>query len=466
MNQLSARRSPQIVLAIGLALHALFLASLPTGFLNGLFVEASQGHGQASDLFGIYQAGANLIHGYSIYDSADYRHEAPQAVPYFYFYRYLPPTAYVAGLAAALLAPWTAYWLWVIVNELMMAALVWAVLRDRRWPIARRQVAAGLWLGCFPFYIEQFMGQFSFTMAALLYLLWRWDASNDATTDDATTADAAATTSTPAVARLGPRAREWLVTAVWAASVTLKTYTVMLAAPYLRDRLWRRIAAGAALGIAVCAPYFMLRPADVREFLRLNLSPFMAIYKGAFGLQTALRDFVSHLPAAITGWSFPLAGRTLTFERLALPGISAAIVLLGLWATLRWSRAPHRRTLDLALWTTAFFLIFKSVWEYHYVMMLPVVTALYCTYASRAVLVLAIWLCLPTLYAAAPALAGVSAGADLAQWPGWFRVLHFHAKALPTVLVFLWLLGHARDDHGPCHHAAMARQERMHRNRA
>jgi hypothetical protein len=439
MMQRPASLGARVVLAIGLLLHALFLASLPTGFLNGLFVEASQGHGQASDLFGIYQAGANLIHGYSIYDSADYRHEAPQAVPYFYFYRYLPPTAYVAGLAAALLAPWTTYWLWVILNELMMGALAWAVLRDRRWPAARRQVVAGLWLGCFPFYIEQFMGQFSFTMAVLLYLLWRWDIAGTTAASGAGLTAVAPGSAEP-TQHLGSRAREWLVTVAWTASVTLKTYTLMLAVAYLRDRLWRRIVAGAALGIAVCAPYFVLRPADAREFLRLNLTPFMAIYKGAFGLQTALRDLVSHLPVAVTGWSLSVAGHAVTVERLVLLGASGAVVLLGLWASWRWSRAPQRRTLDIALWTTVFFLVFKSVWEYHYVMMLPVITSLYCVYASRAVLALGIWLCLPTLYAAAPLLAGVPAGADLANWPGWFRVLHFHAKALPAVLMFAWLM--------------------------
>ncbi len=436
MMRTSAQRGAQAVLAVGLILHALFLASLPSGFLNGLFVEACQGHGQASDFFGIYQAGANLLHGYSIYDSPDYRHEAPQVVPFSYFYRYLPPTAGAAALAAAWLAPWTAYWLWVVANEILMAVLVLAVLRDRRWPPARRWIAAGLWLGCFPFYIEQFMGQFSFTMAALLYALWRWDTGAPAL-------PALPANSDPSV-RLGPRAREWLVTAAWTASVTLKSFTVLLALPYLRDGLRRRVVAGAALGLAVCAPYFLWRPADVVEFLRLNLSPFMAIYKGAFGLQTALRDLVSHLPAAVTGWSLALAGRTLNVERAALLGASGVVLLLGLWASFRWSRAPRRRTLDIALWTTVFFLVFKSVWEYHYVMMLPVITALYCVFGSRWLLALGIWLGLPTLYAAAPVLAGVPASADLAAWPAWFRVAHFQAKVLPAVLVFIWLMVAAR----------------------
>ncbi|MFH1143690.1 MAG: hypothetical protein V1774_04015, partial [Candidatus Eisenbacteria bacterium] len=82
----------KVVFGAALLLHAVLVVSLPTGLLNPLFVEASQGHGQASDFFGIYQAGSNLNHGYSIYDSQDYLHEAPPVVPFYYFYRYLPPT--------------------------------------------------------------------------------------------------------------------------------------------------------------------------------------------------------------------------------------------------------------------------------------------------------------------------------------------------------------------------------------
>ena len=84
--------------------HLLFIVSWLTGWLDFLFVEAIRGHGQAADFYGIYQAGENLLRGYSIYDSYDYINEAPLVVPFYYFYRYLPPTAYVAAIGALGLA--------------------------------------------------------------------------------------------------------------------------------------------------------------------------------------------------------------------------------------------------------------------------------------------------------------------------------------------------------------------------
>jgi hypothetical protein len=140
-----------IALAVAVIVHRCFLISLSTGFLNPLFVEANEGPRRASDFFGIYQAGANLAHGYSIYDSDDYRVEAPRTVPYFHFYRYLPPSAFLAALGASALPPWPAYWTWVVLSELILFAIVGSVLRQKEWPLARRLVAAALWLGAFPF---------------------------------------------------------------------------------------------------------------------------------------------------------------------------------------------------------------------------------------------------------------------------------------------------------------------------
>jgi hypothetical protein len=87
-----------------------------------------------------------------------------------------------------------------------------------------------------------------------------------------------------------------------------------------------------------------------------------------------------------------------------------------------------------------FFLVFKSVWEYHYVMMLPAVTAAYLVTGSRTVLSLGILLGLPTLYAATPLMTGVPSGSNLAEWPGWFQILHFSVKGLPTLGLFAWCM--------------------------
>jgi len=450
-------------------LHALFLLSVATGLLAPLFVEASQGHGQASDFFGIYQAGSNLVRGYSIYDSADYLHEAPQAVPFYYFYRYLPPTAYGAALLT-LLPPWGAYWLWVAVNEALIALVVLSILRGRRWPAERRWVAAALWLGFFPLCIEQIMGQFSLTMAVLLWFLWRADSGSHEAPDPraghpgvlASQADPSGGPARPgsnadgwsegrgsAIRRIAQSWRAdrwgpWRGTIAWALSLTLKTFPVLLAIPYLRDGRLKRLVGGVASAAALSLPYFAFRPGDLWEFARLNLSPFAPqLYKGGFGFQSLLGDLVSRLPSGslvVFAWQ----GRSLTLGGAIPLAASLLIAVLALLATLR-SRAKgvERQALDLALWVTVFFLVFKSVWEYHYVMMLPVLSALYLVRGSRTVLAVAILLGLPTLFAAGPLLAGIDPLAPLNAWPAWFRVLHFSVKSLPTLALFAWCLAAA-----------------------
>ncbi|MFH1143323.1 MAG: glycosyltransferase 87 family protein, partial [Candidatus Eisenbacteria bacterium] len=389
---------------------------------------------QASDFFGIYQAGSNLNHGYSIYDSQDYLHEAPPVVPFYYFYRYLPPTAYGAAAIASVLPPYPAYWAWVAFNELLLALVVLSILRSPRWPARRRWIAASLWLGFFPIYIEQVMGQFSLTMAVLLWIIWRADLGSES--------------------GAGSRLKSWSGRVAWALSLTLKTYPVLLTCSYLRDRRLRRILAGFGLAAALCLPYFLFRPADLHEFARLNLSPFTPdIYKGSFGLQTFLRDLLMHLPG---DWNTPLvhiAGRGLSAGSVVLLGTSLSVAGLALLAVLRLKPAGVERSdalrhaLDLAIWVTVFFLVFKSVWEYHYVMILPVVSALYLTCGSRTVLITGLILGLPTLFGVAPLLTGAAPTAPLAAWPGWFRILHFSVKCIPTLVLFGWCLQASRLPH-------------------
>jgi hypothetical protein len=85
------------VLGLGAALHLLFLISLRTHWLDPIFLEAAAAYGQASDFFGIYQAGDNLDRGRSIYDWEGRPEGSPRRVPYFYHYRYLPPTVAALG---------------------------------------------------------------------------------------------------------------------------------------------------------------------------------------------------------------------------------------------------------------------------------------------------------------------------------------------------------------------------------
>ncbi len=452
----------RLLFVLGVLLHIAFALSLPSGFLNPLFVEAVEGFGQASDFYGIYQAGANLLGGYSIYDREEYRNEAPPVVPFSYYYRYLPPTAYGAALGAALLPPQAAYWVWVGLVELILLATVVSLLRWRVFPVRRRWILAGLWLGFFPYCIEQIMGQYSLCMAALLWFLWRHDANAAGSGRRAAAAPREPVLPRPPGAsrsalwadrllgwpgwrpswqgyrwsgdRLAARASWW----AWTASLSLKTFSALLAVAYLRDARIKRVLAGGMFAAGISAPYFLFRPEDLLEFIRLNFAPFTPrVYKGALGLQTVLQDLAAQYPQGLGTVLFTVGDRCATPGHLLMIATSGAVLLAAVWATLQAGGQSHRRAFDMAIWTTAFFLIFKSVWEYHYVMMLPAVSAVYLVTGGRWALCLGIALGLPTLYPLAPLLAGVSSQAALESWPGWFRTLHFSVKALPTLAFFV-----------------------------
>jgi hypothetical protein len=415
-------RAGRWALLAGLLLHLLFVVSLKTQWLTPLFIEARHAYGQAGDYFGIYQAGDNLVHGWSIYDAVDYRNEAVRRVPYFYFYRYLPPTAYVSAAASLAVAPWTGYVLWVLLTELLMAAIVVAILRLDRFPIRDRRLYAGLWLGFFPFYLEQWMGQFSFLMAAFLWVIFS-GGMREATRDG-----------TRPAAETPPRGRAFWA---FAASVGLKSFTALFALPYLRRRWIRPVILCAAAVALACAPYYIARPADLKQFLLLNFRPLPpGIHGGTLGASAFVRALGWLLPESIAGIRLDLRFFDVYMGNVPVFAMIVAVLALSAWATWRHGARAPINTL-LAVWMLAFFLIFKDVWEYHYVMLLPVVTALGLSTGSPLVLWMTVLLAVPTpylLFADPTATGGLPQGANL---------LHHAAKALPTAVLFVWTLRRA-----------------------
>lgn len=395
----------------GIIVHLLFLISLKTQFLNPLYVEAEQVAGQAGDYYGIYTGGDNLVHGLSIYDAEDYRNEAHRRVPYFYFYRYLPPTAYVAAVVSLVMEPHTAYVAWVITTEILLGLIVLWILRMRAYPARERMILAGIWLGFFPFYLEQWMGQFSFLMAACLWVLMR--------------------EGMPDRGRERPRGRGlW----AWVVSVGVKTYTALFGIPYLRRGYWKPVLICAGIVALVSAPYYIARPEDLRQFLLLNFRPLPpGIHGGTLGASAFVRTLGWVMPESISGIKLDFRIFDVYMGNVPIFVMMLAVLASAAWST--WRHGPRcDMNLQLALWTLVFFMIFKDVWEYHYVMLLPVVTVLALTYRSRFVLWIAVLLAIPTpyiLFADPTKETGMSVGAGLIQ----------HAfKVLPLTALFLWVL--------------------------
>jgi hypothetical protein len=84
----------------------------------------------------------------------------------------------------------------------------------------------------------------------------------------------------------------------------------------------------------------------------------------------------------------------------------------------------------------AFFLVFKDVWEYHYVMLLPVLTALSFRYRSALIPWLGLMFAIPTPYALV-----VDANGSLSELGG---LIQHASKAVPCFLLFLWVIATAR----------------------
>jgi hypothetical protein len=368
--------------------------------------------GRGLDFYSLYQAGYNARHGLDIYEGDPAKVQI--VVPYSTPYRYLPPVAYTIGAALSLLSPLTAFKAWVVIVELTLLLCVGFTLRQTRNDLDLGIRLAAMWLVFTPYYLELFMGQFSFIQAALVFgmLLVAYKPRSGGPLL------AVPTASLPA-----------RFDVLWVASLLWKINTVLFTPVYLRLRRWRALAAAILLGAALTFPYFLVFPAHWPDLLANNLGQSVRGHElGNLGL------------------------RQLVFELLALggagPGLQgiaqAAIVVFVLVAALAltFRRQPPQLAGLLALWLTAFFLISPQVWEHHYVMLLP---ALILAYWQRpGWLTAAFWLlfALPTPFGFTALQPMIAANHDLRAFaiePASLLILQHASKAVPALLFFIYL---------------------------
>lgn len=370
------------MLAAGIVIHLGFLLSLRFHWLDPLFLEAMKAYGQAADFFGIHQAGRNLLDGLSIYDSANYRNEAVPIAPYLYFYRYLPPTAYLAAPGAAFLAPWTAYWIWVLLNELLLLALLASLWRWPGIPTPVREMLVGLTLAFGPFYLEQWMGQFSFAMALFLWLVLRGEFG-----------------APPGVA---PAARESLRALLrsaafwgWVLSLLLKSYSLLFALVFFLQGRWRRVLLAGALVLLATLPYFAAHLEDLGEFARLNLRPYPpSLLPVRYG-PVAVVQFLAERFLGASEFRVDLGLKVVRAAELPVYLWIAAVGLASLFVSLRTHRHARSEQL-LVLWILTFFAVYKDIWEYHHVMLLPALYVFALRDPSPFPFVLLAWFALPS----------------------------------------------------------------------
>ncbi len=418
------------LLVAGVALHVACLASLATHWLDPLFHDAVYRHGQGADFYSLYQAGHNVIIGRDVYADPT---AATVVVPYGYPYRYLPSAALTLGVASQVASCGTAYRAWVVATELMLLA---CILMSVRRACSRQagEAAAAAWLLFTPLYIELYMGQFSFAQATLVM----------------------------AALTFWHRGEELRGAACWTGSILLKSWTAVFGAVLVRQRRWRTLAGAGLAVVAVNGPYFARFPGSLGTFAHLNFGGFRI--DNISGNQ-GLAAFVASAYLRLSGrWPSTLDGIARDYETLgrlaSTPVLLLALVVVALSLFVTF-RAPRREAGRLVLlWTCAYFLFYKEVWEHHYVMLLPVFAFLVASgdvFADRglgrAVLAAFVLVALPTPLALLDGGAGPGLPDPDFRWGTGASLLWHGIKPLGALILYLALardlLRRARADGAP-----------------
>ena len=394
---------PCVLFAVGIGVHLEFLLLLRNGTLNGMFNDSVHRFGPGCDFFSIYAAGVKARLGESVYTIGGH----VEQVPYAYAFRYAPLVAYTLGLALSWLPHLTAYGVWLCLCELALLRnirITWGLVHHgdtetrseeeretRGWVreiFAHPYTLAAMWLLFSPYYLELYVGQFTFITASLVFWAYvGWGKKSLARRHEpAVASDAAkhqltaATSNSSPLLSVSPCLRGVIKADLsWAAAVLLKMMPLLyLPIALLRGRWKSALATVAVLGVTSWA-YFQRFPGDWKVFTDTNADPRPTWHGGNQGLMALL---------------YALSGERV---ELYLRYRMAAVALVGallLWFTYRaWKdekqqSAPASSTpapshppthhysstplLHLyALASAAYLLCYKDVWEHHYMLLLP-----------------------------------------------------------------------------------------------
>ena len=402
------------------------MGSLFWGYLDTWF-DNSHSLPQGIDFFSVYEAGHNALENRSVYyfDAAD-----TSVTPHHNPFRYLPSVAYVLAVPLNALPAWAAYWGWVSFNELLLvvnAYLTWQIAGRGKWGL----IAASMWFPYTPFYVEQYVGQFSFLMATFTLLLG-----------------------------IGlVRGRQLSGGVPWAISVVTKSNSVLLAPVLVRGGWWKPIAIAAAL-LALNVPYYLARWRDFEYFLWINLGQVLDGGLGLFDYERRVGEmrFFLDLDQRFLQYSSGEHGLLALFRNsylafdssaTSLPGVVAVVlivIVVGVGLAVTFLPARPDVLALFGLWVATFFLVYTA-WEHHYVMLLPVLALLVALRpASRPLALLVfVMIALPSSYWLINTISDATkpTGGLLSiqeTWPVWGVIFHHMAKPLPVVALWAHLV--------------------------
>ncbi len=395
---LSSRNDPRrwqdvTALTVALSLHAGLLALTLGGYTSGLFNDSAHRAGKGCDFFAVYQAGNNAVHGRSLYHL---RRGGHLDVPYAYEYRYLPGMAQATGRALNLLPPWPAYAAWVGLCEV---CLVGAVLFSVRTSIGmnRLSIVPFLWVMYAPYYLEVWVGQFTFVLACALYVS----------------------------VLLYENGRDRAAAGLWALGVLLKPAAAGWMVIWASRRLW--LAPLLLVILVLCdLSYFLRFKQDWPIFLGSNLAPEPTWHAGNVGLTALLYLLLGPSPLFYLG--------------RVLSAIALGIPLIGATMRARVSAPRESFWLLAGCWALLQMLLFRDMWEHHLTLLLPFLVLSVQRLQGPGILITTVLLALPSPFVFYD-VSGLRPGLDPQPFLGTLASLVQHSwRVVPLLALYaIWL---------------------------
>ena len=347
--------------------------------------------GPGADLYAIYHAGVNMRQGLS-----PYRKNDDPATPYYYPFRYLPPVA-MAATVLSVLSPETALLVWTIIVETVLWWLI-AVFWHRLHSLRDRTFAAAALLLSTPFFLELYMGQFTFVTVTFV-----------------------------AFALLGGRMR--VVT--YTCACLLKAFPLAAAPALIRHRrYWPKMAVATAVVIVSSIPYFVLRPDAWHAFYEANMRPFGGMDSGNYGFMYLLHLLIEDL--RLSHVLFPWHVTAGAIRWLILGG-TAMVVLFAKRGT---------PALGVAALLLAHFVSYVHVWEHHcsgiiVLGLLMLHVRYHNKWAVPLIITSVVLLCLPTPFGLFDQAASPAVWDPAVRWPRYAPYAVLLPKVIPTLALYL-----------------------------
>ncbi len=426
------RASRGFLIPLGLAgiIHCFYLGGLLFGYLNHWaydtrYFSNPEAHYWAlgPDFFVLYEAGWDFLHGRNMYlrDDVDMSPEEAlerglQHAPYYATYRYIPFYGFTLGVVLSVFPPFVAYWLWIIVSEILLGINIHMTRRLCRRP-ETFALCIVFWISPFPLFVEYFMGQYSLLMGTLIF----WTAV------------------------FLIRGRKVGASVCWILSVLLKSYTLLMAPLFYR--LKRRVDILICVGLvaATSIPYFLVFPEGFEKFYEYGLKGRVGagtaqLYMGSQGVQMGLQALANLL--RLQSVQFSLFSVQLSVAKLLIILFSLSILAFLVIIT-------FRRDYDVlslyCLWALTFFLLYRDLWEHHYVMLIPVLVLMISTERLPIWMGVTVFVLIgtPTLYRLFSSESVVRVLHEVNAY-NLLQTLYFLIKPVGVGILFVGIVQHAR----------------------